>query len=87
MVEVDVGEQIWVVIKEGEVGFGALDQKGLLERAEPAVSVVVAPATVLEGGAKAELANGATFDLLPGRMFRTIEDAEEAAEELSRQVP
>ena len=86
MIEVNVGDQLWVVIKEGEEGFGALDQGGVLENAEPAVSVVVVPATVLEGGTTAELANGTTFDLLPGRTFRTIEEAEEAAEELAKEA-
>lgn len=86
MVEVDVGDQVWVIIKESEEGYSALDQKGVLENAETTVSVVVVPATVLEGGRTAELANGATFDLLPGRTFRTIEDAEEAAEELAKET-
>ena len=86
MIEVDVGDQLWVVVKEGEEGYDALDQKGVLENAEPAVSVVVVPATVLEGGKTAELANGTKFDLLPGRTFRTIVEAEEAAQELAKEV-
>ncbi len=86
MVEVDVGEQVWVIVRENEEGYDALDQEGVLENAETTVSVVVVPATVLEGGRTAELANGAKFDLLPGRTFRTIGDAEEAAEELAKEA-
>lgn len=85
MVEVNVGEQVWVIVKENEEGYDALDQKGVLEDAATTVSVVVVPATVLEGGRTAELTNGATFELLPGRTFRTIGEAEEAAEDLARE--
>ena len=77
------GEQVWVVLVEGEEGFNDLDSNGVLEASEPATSVVVAPVTVLEGGNTGELVSGTTFELLPGRTFRTVEEAERAAEELA----
>lgn len=77
------GEQVWVVLVEGEEGFNALDRNGVLEASEPTTSVVVAPVTVLEGGEMGELVSGTTFALLPGRTFRTVEEAEGAAEELA----
>ncbi len=77
------GEQVWVVLTEGEEGFNDLDSNGVLEASEPATSVVVAPVTVLEGGNTGELVSGTIFELLSGRTFRTVEEAERAAEELA----
>ena len=86
MEEFKVGEKVWVVIVEDEQNFEALDKNGVLERAQSATSVVVAPVTVLEGGKRAQLVNGTTFDLLPHRTFRSVEEADEAATELAKQV-
>ena len=86
MVEVNAGDQLWVIVKEGEEGLRALDKEGVLEDTGAAVSVVVVPATVLEGGKTAQLANGETFDLLPDRTYDTIEEAEEAAENLAKKL-
>lgn len=77
------GEQVWVVLVEGEEGFNDLDRNGVLGTSEPATSVVVAPVTVLEGGIRGELVSGTTFELLPGKTFRTVEEAERAAEALA----
>jgi len=85
MKEFKAGEQVWVVLIEGEEGFSTLDQNGVLETAEPATSAVVAPVTVLEDGETGELVSGTRFDLLPGKTFRTVEEAERAAEKLARE--
>lgn len=85
MEEFKAGEQVWVVLVEGEENFEALDENETLENAEPATSIVVAPVTVLEGGKTAQLVSGTTFDLLPDRTFRGFEEAEQAATELARQ--
>lgn len=74
------GEQVWVILEEDDNSFEAVDPAGVLETAEPPVVVMVAPATVLEGGEAAELTDGTEIELLPGRTFHTIEEAEEAAE-------
>ena len=82
MENLKVGQRVWVVIDEE--GVSAFDRDGVLEAAEPAVSVLVAPATVLEGGETAELTTGTRVDLLPDRTFHTIEEAELAAERLAK---
>ena len=72
------GERVWVLIEEDDDSLAA-DPGGALEAAPP-VTVIIAPATVLEGGAAAQLTDGSEIKLLPDRTFRTIEEAERAAE-------
>lgn len=74
------GEQVWVLLEVDDNSFEAVDPTGVLETVGPPVAVIVAPATVLEGREVAELTDGTEIELLPGRTFHTIEEAEAAAE-------
>jgi len=72
------GEQVWVLIEEDD-SLAAVDPAGVLETVPP-MTVIIAPATVLEGSAAAQLTDGRKIKLLPSRTFRTVEEAEKAAE-------
>ncbi len=77
------GEQVWVLIEEDDDSLAAVDPAGVLEAVAP-VTVIIAPATVLGGGAAAQLTDGREIELLPGKTFHTIEEAEKAAEAFTR---
>jgi len=73
------GEQAWVLIEEDDDSLAAVDPAGGLETVAP-VTVLIAPATVLGGGAAAQLTDGREIELSPERTFHTVEEAERAAE-------
>lgn len=71
------GELVWLVLME--------DEDGTMQVSGPATNVMVAPATVLEGGLTAEVTTGAVFDLRSARAYRDSDVAEQEAEKLARE--
>jgi hypothetical protein len=84
MEEFKAGEQVWVIVDEDENTVRDVEPAVVNDTTEPPVAVMVAPATVLEGGTTAQLTDGTEVELLPERTFHTIEEAETAAEQLAK---
>ena len=80
----NAGEQVWLILIHYRHGFGVLNNGGLHATNEPATSVTVVRAIVLEAEDKVELADGTRFDLPSIKAFHSQKAGEETAEQVRK---